>query len=588
MRTRDGGRRADRSPHAVAARALPERARLVAVARGAAPADCYVRGGRVLSVYTGEIYPANVAIAGERIAYVGLDEAMIGPRTEIVDATGRTLVPGYIEPHAHPWNLVTPTALARHVLPLGTTTIVGDNLTPYVLGGVGGFERAVDALARGPLRYLWMIRPHSQSRGPGERGRFPVATLRRLLRHPLAIGVGEVTRWPDVWGGDRELLERLALAAGVGKRVEGHTAGASNEKVAALSAAGFTSDHEPITAAEALDRARHGLALMLRQSSLRRDLRGLLEPFVRTAGTSRLMMTTDGSAPAFIAEHGFVDALVRLALAEGVPPVDAYRMVTLNPATYYGRDGDLGGIAPGRFADVLALRDLAEPVPEIVIARGRVVARDGQLTARVPEPDWPAIFPTRSAGLEFTIEPDELEWPAGPMPVIRLLSAVITAPEERPLAEGDLLAALLDRRGEWMTTAGLSGFATDLDGLASTLSTDYHVLAIGRRPAAMARALNRLRRIGGGIVVVEGDRIVFEAPMPVGGMMSRRPLSEVARAEREFQSMMAARGHRFHDPIYTLLFLAADFLPSVRLTADGVWDVKRGRAIRPNRRRTRR
>src|SRR6266536_2091235 len=192
---------------------LRERVKLTAVARGAAKADRYVRGGLLLNVYTGEIHPAQVAISGERIAYVGVRDDMVGPRTEIVDAAGRTLVPGYIEPHAHPWNLASPAALARHVLPLGTTSIFGDTLTVYELGGLRGFETAVAALARGPLKFYWLIRPHGQSR------------------------IGD------------------------------HTAGASAEKVAGLAAAGITSDHEPITGQEALDRARQGIALMLRQSS---------------------------------------------------------------------------------------------------------------------------------------------------------------------------------------------------------------------------------------------------------------------------------------------------------------------------------
>ena len=184
-----------------------------------------------------------------------------------------------------------------------------------------------------------------------------------MLDNPWSAAMGEVTRWPDVLAGRPELLERLALAAARGKRIEGHTAGASAERVAGLAAAGFTSDHEPITAQEALDRARQGIALMLRQSSLRPDLRALLVPFVKSGSLGRLMLTTDGSTPDFIVEHGFVDRLVRVALEEGVPPVEAYRMVTLNPATYYGKDADLGGIAPGRYADVLLLDDLAEPRP---------------------------------------------------------------------------------------------------------------------------------------------------------------------------------------------------------------------------------
>jgi adenine deaminase len=165
------------------------------------------------------------------------------------------------------------------------------------------------------------------------------------------------------------------------------------------------------------------------------------------------------------------------------------------------------------------------------------------------------------------------------------VSAVITSLEERPLRDGDLCAALLDRRGEWITTGAVAGFATALDGLAVTLTTDYQVLALGRRPRAMAQALNRLLRLRGGVVLVEGEHVIFELPLSIAGVMSKRPLAEVARRERELKSLLEARGHAFNDPIYTLLFMSADFLPSARLTARGVWDVKRGRVIRPSRSR---
>jgi adenine deaminase len=563
-----------------------ERAALTAVARGAGPADRYVRGGLLLNVYTGETYPANVATRGQRIAYVGLREDMVGPRTEIIDAAGRTLVPGYIEPHAHPWNLATPAALARHVLPLGTTTIFGDNLTVYELGGLRGFETAAAALGRGPLKFYWMVRPQAQSRSAGEERRFPMAAIRRMLANPWAAAVGEVTRWPDAWAGRRALLDRLALAAAAGKRIEGHAAGAGAERLPAVAAAGISSDHEAITPEEALDRARQGIAVMLRQSSLRPDLRGLLG-LVKSASVARLMLTTDGSTAAFAAAHGFVDNLVRLALDAGVPPVEAYRMVTLNPAMYYGKDADLGGIAPGRYADILLLADPAEPRPVAVIARGRLAAREGRLLARVPEPPWRRIFARRSTRLarRLDVTADELALPPGPVPVLRLVSAVITTLEERPLAPGDLHAALIDRRGEWITTAGLAGFAPALDGLATTLSTDYQILALGRRPEAMVRAVDRLLRLRGGVVLVEGDQSVFELPLPIGGIMSRRSLPELAHEERRLRALLAERGHAFHDPLFSMLFMAADFLPAARLSALGVWDVRRARVVRPSRRR---
>src|SRR2546428_5302863 len=187
-----------------------QRRRLTAVARGQAPADLYLRGGTLLNVYTGELYPANVAIVGERIAYVGLRDTMVGPRTLVLDVVAdRILVPGYIDPHVHPAHLITPSALARHLLPLGTTTVFADTLQFWELGGLRAFRTAADALARSPLKFYWMIRPHAQSRTLDEPRRYPLGDLARAMTHPRAVAVGEVTRWPDAWAGRPDMLKRL-------------------------------------------------------------------------------------------------------------------------------------------------------------------------------------------------------------------------------------------------------------------------------------------------------------------------------------------------------------------------------------------
>jgi adenine deaminase len=566
---------------------IAERRRLTAVARGAAPADLYVRGGSLLNVYTGEIYPAGVAVKGRRIAYVGLREDMIGPRTRVIDAAGHVLVPGYIDPHVHPSTLTTPAALARFVLPLGTTTVVADTLQFWELGGPAAFRTVADALRDGPLRFYWMLRPHAQSRAPGEWRRFAPRTLGRAMAHPQAIAIGEVTRWPDAWRGDPELLRRLSLAPG--GRVEGHTAGASAEKIPALAAAGFTSDHEPITAREVLDRARQGIAVMLRESSLRPDLVGLLDALkTAPALASRLMLTCDGSMPAFLRTHGFVDHLIRVALDRGVAPVDAYRMATLNPATYYGLDADVGGIAPGRYADICVLEDLAVPRPAMVVARGAVAATGGRLLARVAEPPWRRVFTSGTARLavRWRARPADFALPPrARYPIIDLISAVITRLDERPLASGDLRAALLDRGGRWVAPALVANFADRLDGFATTTSTDFNILALGRDPAAMARAVNRVLELHGGIVLVDGERIAYELPLPLGGIMTRGSIDEVASHEDELRRQLTARGYAHHEPLYSLFFLAADFLPVVRLSPRGVWDVKRSRVLLPSRRR---
>src|SRR5213594_4126074 len=405
-----------------------------------------------------------------------------------------------------------------------------------------------------------MIRPHAQSRAPDEWRRFGLTALARAMAHPRAVAVGEVTRWPDAWKGDAELLRRLAQAPR--GRVEGHTAGASTEKISAIAAAGFTSDHEPITAQEVLDRARQGIAVMLRESSLRPDLVGLLDALkTAPALASRLMLTSDGSMPAFLRTHGFVDHLIRIALERGVAPIDAYRMATLNPATYYRLDVDLGGIAPGRYADICLLADLAEPRPSTVIARGRVIATNGRLIGRVAEPPWRARYP-----------------------VIQLVSAVISRLQERPLQPGDLHAALLDRAGRWVAPGVVAGFAERLDGFATTTSTDFNILALGRRPEAIARAVNRLLELHGGIVLVDGERIVYEMALPLGGIMTRRSVDDAARSEDELRRLLVERGYAHHEPLYSLFFMAADFLPTVRLSPRGVWDVKRSRVLLPSRR----
>jgi adenine deaminase len=566
-----------------------ERRRLTDVARGAAPADLYLRGGTLLNVYTGELYPAGVATRNERIAYVGPRDDMVGPRTTVLEAAGRVIVPGYIDPHVHPAHVITPSALARHLLPLGTTTLFADTLQLWELGGRRAFTMVADALARSPLKFYWMIRPNGQTRRADEARRFPLREFARALAHPWAVAAGEVTRWPELVAGDPDLLARLGLALARGQRVEGHTAGAGPEKLAALAAGGLTSDHEPITAREVLDRARQGIAVMLRESSLRPDLDGLLDALKEAPGlAARAMLTADGSMPAFIRDHGFVDHLLRTALAAGVPPVDAYRMVTLNPATYFHKDADLGGVAPGRYADICLLSDLSQPRPETVVARGRVAARDGRTLVTVPEPVWARVFrsPVARLAVRWRARPDDFRTPErASLPVLRLVSAVITRLEERAPAPGDLHAALVDRAGRWVAPARLAGFADRLDGLATTVSTDFNILAIGRSREAMARAVNRLLDTGGGVVIVEGADVAWELPLPLGGIMTRLALPEAARAEDELHARLRARGYAFHDPFFTLLFLSADFLPAVRLTPRGVWDVKAGRVLLPSRRR---
>ena len=240
-------------------------------------ADLFLEGGRVLNVYSGEILESNVAVKGERIWYVGPRSDSIGERTLRLDMSRKVLVPGYVEPHCHPWNIYNPVSLGEEFCRLGTTTLVCDNLIFYMMMGVEGFEAFMAAFSKMPVKFFWFIRLVPQTPLEQEETLFSAANLKRLLRNPLTLSIGEITRWQELIKGNPKIFELIRFARELGKRVDGHTAGAKYENLSIISRAGVESCHESITAEEVLERLRLGFHVVLRESSLRQDLRGLFK-----------------------------------------------------------------------------------------------------------------------------------------------------------------------------------------------------------------------------------------------------------------------------------------------------------------------
>jgi adenine deaminase len=280
--------------------------------------------------------------------------------------------------------------------------------------------------------------------------------------------------------------------------------------------------------------------------------------------------------------------MLRVAVDNGVSPMQALQMVTINPATLFRIDGQVGGIGIGRRADLLLLPDLASFCPQTVITRGRVVAESGRLRAPLPYIEWdsyggrPRFDPDLDLG-DPALYPQKVSAVDAEVPVIHLRSAVITERKDARVRtekglivpdEGTLHAALIDREGAWISRALVSGFAANLDGLASTYNTTTHLLVLGRRPESIARAARRVRELDGGLVVVEGEKVAFELALPITGMMSGLPFAEVVEANRRLSRVVAKAGYEHHDILYTLLFLTCDFLPALRLTPQGLLDVK--------------
>jgi adenine deaminase len=566
-------------------RTLDDVRTLMAAARGEAPPEILITGGQILNVYSGEQLPGLVAIARGRIAYVGDRPIKPGPKTTVIDARNRLVAPGYVDPHAHPFAMYTPEELARVALVRGTTAIGAD--TFMMLNATRGVatEEALTALAGLPLRYFWWLRLHNQGHTEDEDAVFSDERLSALLAREDVRAVGEVTRWPQMFAGDPTTLARVARGFETGRRVEGHFPGVSADRLQVLTAAGASSDHEAITADQAMARLRAGLYVMLRHGSLRPDLPALAPVATGArAFSGRLMLTPDGPSPGFVHQHGYMDHLIDVAMREGIDPTAAYQMATVNPATYYGLDEELGGVAPGRRADIVVLNRLDQPRPEVVIAGGQVAALGNRLVAAIPALPWErwlrpfAPDPWRPDASIFT-----LDGLPSPTPAMHLDSAAIASRKDiahsGDLPEGVMRLVLLSPSGRWRVRALLSGFGDDLGGLASSYSGSGGLVVFGRSAQDMAVAACRVLDLGGGVVLAENGVVRFELPLPLGGTMSPKPMAALSADLDRLTSIVRARGYRHQDLHYTLLFFGFDSLPYVRLTYRGLWDVVAGREI---------
>ena len=550
--------------------------RRLAVARGDEPADVVVRGGRVLSVFTREWLDSDIAIADGWVAGLGDYEGH-----EVVDASGRYVVPGFLDAHMHLESTkLLPDEFARLVLPLGTTAVV---LDPHELAnvlGTDGVHWLLDACEGLPLDFYFMASssiPASKFESP----RRPLLSgdLESLLRRRRVLGLAEMMNFPGVINGDASELDKLRLANGV--QVDGHAPGVLGKELNAYVASGIRSDHEALTVEEGRERLRSGMWLLIREASMARNLQALL-PLVKEFGTNRIAFCTDDRDPEDIAENGHINGMVRVAVAAGVAPEDAVVLATINPATWH-RLWHLGAIAPGYQADLLLLPDLERFEPELTLKAGRPVEE-------IPEPDVPEWVKHSVRNRPVSSADFEIPWEGGHARAIGLVpDQVVTASVEVEPATvngfavadaGNDLAkiAVIERHlGTGRIGHGfVHGSGLQRGALASTVSHDAHnIIVVGMDDEDMTRAVERLGELGGGIVVVDGDEVKAELPLPVAGLLADAPLAEVI--EKSLACNDAARkvGWSGATPFLTLSFLGLSVIPSLKITDRGLVDVDR-------------
>lgn len=540
-----------------------------------------------LNVFTKTWLQANIWVYKDRIIYVGNRLPKNTNGTEIIDCTGQYLVPGYIEPHAHPFQLYNPEELAFHAAKFGTTTLVNDNIRLLSLFDQKKAVSIMEEFHKLPVSMFWWGRYDSQSKLRDEETKFNTNDILTWMSHPAVIQGGELTSWPQLLEGDDRLLYWIQETKRQKKRVEGHFPGASENTLTKLKLLGASADHEAMTGEEVIRRLQLGYHVALRYSSIRPDLPTILDELLQTnfEAYDLMMFTTDGSTPSFN-ERGLINICIEIALAKGVPLAEAYRMATFNVAKYYGMDELLGSIAPGRLAHINILYEQDDPTPLSVLAKGKWIVKDG-VEMEQDRLDWEQHNIT-GAVFNWDIDEDDLQFsiPIG----LKMVNDVIMKPyavnidittDHLPTESSDAFLLYIDRYGKWRVNTVIHGFTKELGALCSSFSTTDDIILIGKNKADMKLAWKRMKELGGGIVLAHEGKILFELRLELEGAMFKGEMTKLIAEEKKCKQILMESGYKFNDPIYTLLFLSSTHLPYIRVTQQGIVDVMKRETIVP-------
>jgi adenine deaminase len=571
---------------------------LIAVAAGRAAAETVIRGGRVANVQTREVLDWDVAIARGRFAYVGPDAShCIGPETEVVDAEGFLVIPGLCDAHMHVESgMLTPAEFAAAVIPHGTTTMFAD---PHEIANVLGLPgvRLMHDEARGLPCSMFMQMPSCAPSAPGlettghEIGPEDVA---EAMGWPGIVGLGEMMNFPGVIGADPRVLHILYETAKAGFTIGGHYASPDlGPDFHAYAAGGPADDHEGTREEDAMARARQGMRAMMRLGSAWYDVEAQITAVTeRGLDPRNFILCTDDCMAGTLVNDGHVDRVLRHAIACGCDPMVALQMCTINTATHFGLERELGSIAPGRRADLILTRDLAEMKAERVWALGREVARDGAMTVPCPHLDWPAearrtVRPGRNltAGDFAVAAPDgAAEVTAKVIGVVENQAPTRALTRRLPVANGVVegagdtaMIALVERhRGTGGVVNGfVSGFGyRGAMAMASTVAHDsHHMIVVGTDRAMMAAAANRLAEVGGGVTLWAGGAERALVELPIAGLMSDRPAAEVAVKAEALMRAMREAGCDLNNAYMQHSLLALVVIPELRISDMGLVDV---------------
>jgi len=567
---------------------------LNAVAIGDKAADLVLENCSLVNVYSREILPeTQIAISQDRIAYVGKDASHTkGKKTVIMNLEKKYVTPGFADPHIHVDQFVSPTEFVKKSLLCGVTSLFSDPIDIVSTCGYSGFKEFVKMTSGLPARFFHVVPGGVPVDRKFSHGKTLTLTEEKsALKIPSVLGLGEVFSWTKVTKRDSKTMRTLSTMLENNCVINGHTAGASGKKLNAYVSSGILSCHEPINFDQVIERLRLGMWIMIREGSVRRDLKDIVTLVLSNKTyTDRLMFCSDGLDPSDIARFGHIDHCIRESVKLGLNQIDAISMASKNCFDYYNMGKDLGGIAPGKLADILVFDDLAKMKPRKIFVGGNLVVSNGTIVSQIKKYTVPKWM-TKTVKLHKFSEDDftvKSRANSVNVNVINMKTEIITEKinENLSVKDGNVVAstdkdiwkvAAFDRTfGTQKHAVGfLKNFAAKIGAFASTWNFhENNMLVIGSNEKDMAKAANSLVNTQGGIVVVSEGKILASMPLQMAGIVSTNSFETVSENFENLNVVLADTGCKFKKPHLIPLFLPFLALPDIRILSTGLVDVK--------------
>jgi len=572
---------------------------LNSVAMGDKSADLILKNCSLVNVYTNEIQEKiQIAIKKDRIAYVGPDASHAkGSSTKIIDVKNKYVSPSFADPHIHIDHFLLPSEFIKKSLLCGVTSLFPDSIDIVSTTGHRGFREFVKLTNQLPMRFFHVIPgglPVDPKFSSGKTMSF--SEIKSAIKLDDVIGLGEVFSWTKVTKRDSATMRSLSFMLDNGCVINGHTAGIGEKKLNAYISSGILSCHEPINFQEVLDRLRLGMWVMVREGSIRRDLKEIL-PLVMSNGifTNRLMFCSDGLDPIDIEKYGHIDYCVNQSIKLGLDPIEAICIASKNCFDYYNMGKDLGGIAPGKLADLLIFNRLEKIKPSKVFVGGKLIVSENKIVSNIRKNTLPKAL-AKTVKTRRLTEKDFLipyKKKIANVNVISLKTEIITEKSNEDLNVMQKNIGTSRDRDIWKVAAFdrifgtkkhsiafLKNFNANVGAFASTWNFhENNLLVIGMNEKDMAVAANHLIKSNGGMVVVKNKKVLASMPLQMAGVISTDSFEHVRRNYSKINSVLSDRGCKFRRPHLIPIFLPFLALPEIRILNTGLVDVKKRQYI---------